>query len=174
MQAMSNELPTDLPADPATAATRVSDLLTPSRSLCQVPGGGKKRIFELIADVLGSDRDEFHPDELVSGMLAREKLGSTALGNGIAIPHCRLSDCESPCGVLLSLSSGADFDAPDDEDVDLLFALVVPSEATQEHLNLLADLARLFSQSEFCDALRNCTSNKALFDTASSWAAGTR
>ncbi|MFT4767964.1 MAG: PTS system nitrogen regulatory IIA component [Glaciecola sp.] len=166
MQAMNEDLP--------TTATSVSDLLTPSRSLCQIPGGGKKRIFELIADVLGSDREEFHPDELVSGMLAREKLGSTALGNGIAIPHCRLSDCDSPCGVILTLSSGADFDAPDDENVDLLFALVVPSEATQDHLNLLADLARLFSQAEFCDALRSCESNEALFNTVINWAAGTQ
>lgn len=155
------------------AANSVSDLLTPSRSLCQIPGGGKKRLFELIADVLGSEKDEFHPDELVAGMLAREKLGSTALGNGIAIPHCRLNDCETPCGVLLTLSSSGDFDAPDDEDVDLIFALVVPSEATQEHLNLLADLARLFSQADFCDALRGCTSNESLFETASNWNSGT-
>jgi PTS system nitrogen regulatory IIA component len=76
--------------------------------------------------------------------------------------------------VLLTLSSSAEFDAPDDDDVDLLFALVVPSEATQEHLNLLADLARLFSQSAFCDALRNCKSNQALFDTAVNWSAGGR
>ncbi|MFK8043628.1 PTS sugar transporter subunit IIA [Congregibacter sp.] len=155
------------------AANSVSDLLTPSRSLCQIPGGGKKRLFELIADVLGSEKDEFHPDELVAGMLAREKLGSTALGNGIAIPHCRLNDCETPCGVLLTLSSSGDFDAPDDDDVDLIFALVVPSEATQEHLNLLADLARLFSQADFCDALRGCTSNESLFETASNWNSGT-
>lgn len=164
MHTMSDDLP--------RAANSVSDLLTPSRSLCQVEGGGKKRLFELVADVLGSERDEFHPDELVSGMLAREKLGSTALGNGIAIPHCRLNDCDTPCGVILTLSSKADFDAPDDDDVDLLFALVVPSEATQEHLNLLADLARLFSQTAFCDALRRCDSNQDLYDTAVTWATG--
>ncbi|WOJ98336.1 PTS sugar transporter subunit IIA [Congregibacter brevis] len=160
--------------DLSHAANIVSDLLTPSRSLCQIPGGGKKRLFELVADVLGSEKDEFHPDELVAGMLAREKLGSTALGNGIAIPHCRLNDCETPCGVLLTLSSSGDFDAPDDDEVDLIFALVVPSEATQEHLNLLADLARLFSQPDFCDALRGCTSNESLFETASNWNSGSR
>lgn len=164
-------IPTMSPETPH-AANSVSDLLTPARSLCRIPGGSKKHLFDLVAEVLGSDRDEFHPDELVAGMLAREKLGSTALGNGIAIPHCRLRDCESPCGVLLTLSSSADFDAPDDEDVDLLFALVVPSEATQEHLNLLADLARLFSQADFREALRHCSSNDELFDTATNWTAG--
>lgn len=150
----------------------VRELLKPSRSLCQMPGGSKKRLFELVADVLGEEKDGFHPEELVCGMLAREKLGSTALGGGIAIPHCRLSDCETPSGVLLSLSSGADFDTPDGEEVDLLFALVVPNEATQEHLNLLADLARLFSQHAFCDALRGCKSNAALYETALRWAEG--
>jgi PTS system nitrogen regulatory IIA component len=150
----------------------IRELLKPSRSLCQIPGGSKKRLFELIADVLGEEHDDFHPDELICGMLAREKLGSTALGGGIAIPHCRLNDCDTPSGVLLSLSSGADFDTPDNEEVDLLFALVVPSEATQEHLNLLADLARLFSQHAFCDALRDCQSNAALYDTAVRWAEG--
>jgi len=151
---------------------RIADLLSPARSLCRIPGGTKKRLFECVADVLADEQDGFHPDELISGMLAREKLGSTALGGGIAIPHCRLNDCEQPCGVLLTLADSADFDAPDDEAVDLLFALVVPSEATQEHLNLLADLARLFSQTDFCDALRACESNQELYQVATGWAGG--
>jgi PTS system nitrogen regulatory IIA component len=148
----------------------IADLLSVDRCLCQVPGGGKKRLFETIAEVLGTDDPGFHPGELVAGMLAREKLGTTALGGGIAIPHCRLKDCERPSGVLLTLSSAAEFEAPDGEAVDLVFALIVPSEATQEHLNILADLARLFSQAHFRDALRNCRSAEALYDTAVSWA----
>lgn len=150
---------------------RIAELLTPQRSLCQVQGGSKKRLFELVADILGREREEFHPGELVAGMLAREKLGSTALGGGIAIPHCRLTDCEEPCGVLLSLAGETDFEAPDGEQVNLMFALVVPKEATQDHLNLLADLARLFSQSAFCEALRDCRSSEALYTTAINWSA---
>jgi PTS system nitrogen regulatory IIA component len=152
--------------------TIIADLLSARRCLCQVPGGGKKRLFELIAGILGEDDPEFHPGELVAGMLAREKLGSTALGGGIAIPHCRMKECKSPAGVLLTLSSPAELEAPDGEAVDLIFALIVPSEATQEHLNILADLARLFSQAHFCDALRSCRSSEALYETAVSWAAG--
>lgn len=144
----------------------ITDLLSPDRCLCQVQSGSRKQLFELVADVLGREQEEFHPTELVAGMLAREKLGSTALGGGIAIPHCRLSDCQTPMGVLITLSSPADFDAPDHEGVDLLFALVVPSEATQEHLNLLADLARLFCQPAFCDELRATRTSEALYTTA--------
>ncbi len=149
----------------------LTDLLNPQRCLCQIHGGSKKKLFELVADVLGREQEEFHPAELVAGMLAREKLGSTALGDGIAIPHCRLTDCESPAGVLMTIDDAADFDPPDGEPVDLLFALVVPQEATQEHLNLLADLARLFSQAEFRRALRECRTSEALYTTAINWAA---
>jgi hypothetical protein len=81
----------------------VAQLLSPGRSLCRVHGGSKKRVFELIADTLAREQEEFHPAELVAGLLAREKLGSTALGDGIAIPHCRLRDCEHPFGVLITL-----------------------------------------------------------------------
>ncbi len=148
----------------------LQDLLVPQRSLCHIQGGSKKRLFELIADVLDRELEDFHPAELVAGLLAREKLGSTALGDGIAIPHCRLADCEAPAGVLMTLTSPADYDSPDGEDVDIIFALMVPSDATQEHLNLLADIARLFSQAEFRDALRACRTSEALYTTAINWA----
>jgi PTS system nitrogen regulatory IIA component len=154
--------------------TAISDILTPAHSVCHAQGGSKKAVFELVAEILGREREEFHASDLVAGMLAREKLGSTALGDGIAIPHCRLEDCEEACGVLLTLASGVDFDAPDHEAVDLVFALVVPSEATQEHLNLLADLARLFSQAEFRDALRDCRTSEALYNTTINWSTQAR
>ncbi|MEM1141689.1 MAG: PTS sugar transporter subunit IIA [Pseudomonadota bacterium] len=147
----------------------IADLLSPDRCLCQVKSISKKRLFEFIADVLSSEYEDFHPSDLVSGMLSREKLGSTALGDGIAIPHCRLDACARPCGVLLTLDDGADFDAPDNQLVDLIFALVVPSEATQEHLNLLADLARLFSMAEFRDEMRGCRSAEQVYQTACEW-----
>jgi len=147
----------------------LQDLLAPPRCLCQIQGGSKKRLFEMIADVLDREQEEFHPAELVAGMLAREKLGSTALGEGIAIPHCRLADCEVAVGVLMTLATAADYESPDGDDVNIIFALVVPSDATQEHLNLLADIARLFSQAEFRDALRACKTSEALYTTAINW-----
>ena len=147
----------------------LGDLLTPDRALCHIQGGSKKRLFERVADALAEGSETMHPAEIVSGLLAREKLGSTALGDGIAIPHCRLKDCTASAGVLITLSSAADYDTPDGDDVDIIFALVVPGEATQEHLNLLADIARLFSQERFRDALRDCTTSEALYTTAINW-----
>jgi PTS system nitrogen regulatory IIA component len=106
----------------------------------------------------------------VAGLLAREKLGSTGLGGGIAIPHCRLRDWQAPVGVLLSFSEGLPFDAPDGADVDLMCALVVPQEASDEHLQILATLARLFSDAELCAALRAARTSEALYNTTLNWA----
>ena len=150
----------------------LSELLNPERCLCRIRCGSKKRLFEAVADVLAREQQALPPAELVAGMLAREKLGSTALGDGVAIPHCRLSHCAKPTGVLLSLCDAVDFDSPDGEPVDLLFALVVSPQATQAHLNLLAELAKLFSQAEFRQALRACRRSADLYSAAANWAAG--
>ena len=99
-------------------------------------------------------------------MLAREQLGSTGIGNGIAIPHCRVSECTTITGTLVKLDEGIDFDAVDSQQVDLLFVLIVPAEETDEHLRVLSALALLFHQDEFCQALRGARSNQELYDIA--------
>lgn len=144
--------------------TDLKHILSPARSRSQVPGSSKKRIFEEVAALLIADQPELDPDDIIDSLLAREKLGSTGLGRGIAIPHCRLEACHAPLGVLISLATPTDFDAPDDEPVDLLCVLVVPGEAHQEHLEILAAMASLFSQDEVCSALRACDTGDELFE----------
>lgn len=144
--------------------TDLTQILSPSRCQSQVPGQSKKRIFQEVAELLVTDQPELNADDVVTRLLAREKLGSTGLGRGIAIPHCRLDGCQQPLGVLMSLATPTDFDAPDDEPVDLLCVLVVPEEANQEHLEILAALARLFSQDSLCSALRACDNGDELFE----------
>ena len=144
--------------------TDLTQILSPSRCQSQVPGQSKKRIFQEVAELLVTDQPELNADDVVTRLLAREKLGSTGLGRGIAIPHCRLDGCQQPLGVLMSLATPTDFDAPDDEPVDLLCVLVVPEEANQEHLEILAALARLFSQDPLCSALRACDNGDELFE----------
>jgi PTS system nitrogen regulatory IIA component len=145
---------------------KLDTLLTPRRSLCRAPGVSKKRIFETAASFICEDQSTFEADEVYSKLLARERLGSTALGDGIAIPHCRVSSCEEAVGTLITLDQGIDFDAPDNAAVDILFLLLVPEEAQQEHLNILAGLAQLLSQHEFCQNLRAAHSNEELYRTA--------
>ena len=107
-------------------------------------------------------------DQVLDHLIAREKLGSTGLGQGIAIPHCRVGDCPEPLGTLISLEEPIPFDAPDDRAVDLLFVLLVPEEAHQQHLDILATVASLFSQADFCSRLRGARDDRTLYDIACS------
>jgi PTS system nitrogen regulatory IIA component len=144
----------------------LAEILTPGRTVCRAPGGSKKRIFETLARVISEDQPSLTYDEVFAQLIAREKLGSTGLGQGIAIPHCRVDNCDQPLGTLITLAEPIDFDAPDDQPVDLLFALLVPSEADQQHLDILANVARLFSQEDFCSQLRAAIDNQVLYDIA--------
>src|SRR5690606_25849683 len=106
------------------------------RSLVNVPGGSKKAVLEEIAKVIGQQVPDLDRQTVYESLIAREKLGSTGFGNGIAIPHCRLKGCPSPISALLHLNHPVDFDAIDGAPVDLLFVLLVPEAATDEHLEL--------------------------------------
>ena len=146
----------------------LDNLLTPERTACQVPGLSKKRLFETLARIISVDQLSLTYEEVFTQLINREKLGSTGLGEGIAIPHSRIGNCTHPIGTLLTLAEPIDFDAPDGKPVDMVFALLVPEEATQQHLDTLAQIARLFSQADYCRALRAATDIEQLFDVATS------
>ncbi|TBU89479.1 PTS IIA-like nitrogen regulatory protein PtsN [Phytopseudomonas dryadis] len=142
---------------------RLEAILTPGRSLVDVPGGSKKRILEQIASVIARDLPDLDGQTIYESLIAREKLGSTGFGNGIAIPHCRLPGCNTPISALLKLSSAVDFDAIDGAPVDLLFVLLVPEAATDEHLELLRQVASMFDRGDVRERLRQATSSEALY-----------
>lgn len=141
-------------------------ILTPGRTVCRAPSVSKKRLFETIAQVVCEEQPDLPQHEVLDQLNARERLGSTGLGGGIAIPHCRVEHCPHPIGALLSLEEPIAFDAPDGQPVDLLFALLVPIEADQAHLDLLAEIAGLFSQADFCQRLRQASDHRELYDIA--------
>ncbi len=142
---------------------RLETILTPGRSLVNVPGGSKKRALEQIANLIGREVPELDTQAVYEALIAREKLGSTGFGNGIAIPHCRLQGCESPVSALLHLDAPIDFDAIDGAPVDLLFVLLVPQAATDAHLELLRQIASMLDRKEVRDKLRSASSNQALY-----------
>tara|TARA_R110002049_G_scaffold55813_8_gene154445 strand:+ start:5693 stop:6151 length:459 start_codon:yes stop_codon:yes gene_type:complete len=146
----------------------LSQILTPARTVCCAPGISKKRLFETIATIVCDDQSALPYDQVLDHLISREKLGSTGLGQGIAIPHCRVGDCTEPLGALLTLEEPIPFDAPDDLPVDLLFVLLVPEEAQQQHLDILATVAGLLSQADFCARLRAASTDRALYDIACS------
>lgn len=96
-------------------------------------------------------------------LIEREKLGSTGIGQGVAIPHARTNLTEHAIGAFLKLNSGIDFDSPDNENTDLIFALMVPEHYTDEHLKILAYLAKLFSDKGFCQQLRDSNNSQDIY-----------
>lgn len=141
----------------------IDNILSPELTHCRVSGSSKKRILEFIADQVSKRFPELSETQTFNNLVARERLGSTGIGQGIAIPHCRLENCNRVVGTLVTLEEGVAFDAIDNQPVDILFALIVPKEATSEHLELLSQLAEKFNDRSFCDHLRQCTDSESLY-----------
>lgn len=146
---------------------KISDVLSPELTQCSFSGRSKKRVIEALSHLLaeylngGNEISEL----LFDNFVAREKLGSTGLGNGVAIPHCRTSGINKIHGCLVKLSHPVDFDAIDDQPVDLIFALVVPEEKNDEHLSTLARIATIMQNDEYRQRLRDCSEDISLFNT---------
>jgi len=142
---------------------RLESILTPGRSLVNVPGGSKKRVLEQIANLVARDLPDLDAQAIFESLIAREKLGSTGFGNGIAIPHCRMAGCNSPLSAVLRLEAPVDFDAIDGAPVDLLFVLLVPQAATDEHLELLRQIASMLDREDVRQRLRQAPTNDDLY-----------
>ncbi|SEQ26994.1 PTS system, nitrogen regulatory IIA component [Ectothiorhodospira magna] len=147
----------------------IGDLLAPERVTCLPDVSSKKRVLEMLGEMLASHLPRLTQGEIFDSLLARERLGSTGLGHGVAIPHGRLAGADTACAALIKLERGVDYDAPDSEPVDILFALVVPAECTDEHLQILALLARLFSDPETLAQLRSAKGAEDLLALVHQW-----
>ena len=141
----------------------IQAILSPRRTLCRVDCSSKKRVLENIADHIAKDCPKLDTDELFTALLSREKLGSTGIGKGIAIPHCRVKDCAETIGMLVTLKTPIDFTAIDNQPIDILFALLVPDNANTSHLETLSTLAEKFSHERFIANLRHAVDNQALY-----------
>lgn len=135
----------------------ISDILTVDNVYCAKECSSKKNALEFISSELGQSFGCVS-QEIFDSLITRERLGSTGLGKGIAIPHGRMKHSEETFACFLQLDEAIDFDAMDSKPVDLIFALLVPEESTQEHLQILGQLAELFANDDFSKKLR--TSNK--------------
>lgn len=145
---------------------QINEIITPGRTLCGIEGVSKKRALELLASTIAEDVPTIDADDLFRRLIARERLGSTGIGHGIAIPHCRVENCSGTIGALITLKDPIDFDAIDGEPVSILFAMLVPEQAMDEHLQTLASLAGALNDADFRQRLREADSDDALFRTA--------
>lgn len=136
----------------------IADILPASRVATDVPALSKKAALEELARLVATDTPNLTPAQAFDGLIARERLGSTGLGNGIAIPHGRITHLQAMQGAFMRTATPIDFDAVDGEPVDLFFALFVPQDTTAEHNETLASLARLFVDEKLVAELRAQTS----------------
>jgi len=120
--------------------------------------GGKRALLTELANSLST----MDPDQVLEVVMAREHLGSTGIGHGVAIPHGRMPDLSHPVIALARHQNGIDFDAIDGEPVHIVILLLVPDGEDRTHLDLLAKLARLLQQATFREAIMNADSSKAI------------
>ncbi|AMS31624.1 MAG: PTS sugar transporter subunit IIA [Betaproteobacteria bacterium] len=127
-------------------------LLPISHVLLDLDVSSKKRLFEQIG-LLFENENKISRAAVFDALFAREKLGSTGLGHGVAIPHGRIKSLRDTLAVFIRTKDGVPFESPDGEAVRLVFAILVPEHATEQHLNLLSELAQVFSDATLRQAL---------------------
>lgn len=150
-----------------TAAT----LLAPARVRCKENARSKKRVLELAASLLAEAVPGMASAEIFEALNSRERLGSTGLGHGMALPHGRIGGLAEPIAACLTLDEPVDFDAPDRQRVDVLYALLVPRDCSREHLQILASLAEMFNDPRLRERLRAQTDGAELIDCLDQWSA---
>ncbi|MBT1452488.1 PTS IIA-like nitrogen regulatory protein PtsN [Glaciecola sp. XM2] len=140
----------------------ISDIISLDRTQCSVECYSKKRIFEVITEIALKQNPRLNQDEVLSSLINREKLGSTGIGNGIAIPHGRIKGLEHIMAVIVTSDEPIEFDAIDGKPVDIFFAILVPNDEADTHLKALAGIARKLSDKEIVKAIRSAENKKEI------------
>ncbi len=134
--------------------TTNESILSLDRTLCRISCASKKRLVEKLAGLIADDTGAIQAEDLFELLLARERLGSTGIGSGVAIPHCRCRMLNRTIGALITLDTPIDFDSIDGQPVDIVFAMLVPENAEDVHLQTLARLAESLQHDDFVKQLR--------------------
>jgi PTS system nitrogen regulatory IIA component len=148
---------------------KLAQLISKDAVVCNADVASKKRALEFLADLLAKASATADALDIFQHLTEREKLGSTSLGHGVAIPHARTSGSDKAIGAFIKLEQGIDFDSHDNKPTDLLFALMVPEHYTDEHLEILSGLASCFSDEALCQNLRSATTSQELYDRLTGW-----
>lgn len=141
----------------------ISQILHPDCVLCAVQVTSKKRILELISQIANQHLIDIDQATILSSLVSRERMGSTGIGAGIALPHGRLKGLENAMAVLVTCQPAIEYDAIDKMAVDVFFAILVPENKAQEHLQTLSSLAAKLSDKDILKQLRSAKSDHELF-----------
>jgi len=147
---------------------RLAAILPATNVLIDVDATSKKRTFEQ-AGVLFENQHAIARATVTDNLFARERLGSTGLGHGVAIPHGRIKGLKNPLAAVLRVQQPIAFDAPDEEPVSLLIFLLVPEAATQRHLEILSEIAEMLSDRELRERLKSAPDAAALHKLIADW-----
>lgn len=143
----------------------LTQVLTAERTLIDDFGGSKKKVLQTLAERLSEALPDISVNELFDQLIARERLGSTGIGHGVAVPHCRLKGLSAPIALLAKLKQSIDYEAVDRQPVSILFALIVPEDATEAHLQLLASVVERFNDPATLAKLNQCQHEDELYTT---------
>jgi nitrogen PTS system EIIA component len=146
----------------------ISQLLPLANVVVDLDVTSKKRVFEQ-AGLLFENNHSIARAQVFDSLFAREKLGSTGLGQGVAIPHGRIKGLKNAQGALVRMKQPIPFDAPDGQNVSLVFVLLVPDRATDLHLQILSELAQMFSDASFRDRMNAAASADDLHQMVTQW-----
>lgn len=146
----------------------IAKLLPPSNIVLGLDVTSKKRLFEQ-AGLLFENNQGVARSLVFDSLFARERLGSTGLGQGVAIPHGRIKGLKEAVGAFVRLANPVPFDSPDGSPVNLVFVLLVPEHATEQHLQILSELAQMFSDRDLRERLSHDTDAGSLHQTITAW-----
>jgi len=148
----------------------IAPLLSPEHIRIDLNAGAKNRVFEEAGQILAA-QPGLDATRVMESLATREKMGSTAIGQGVALPHARIKGLQQPLAAFIHLSRPIPFDAPDGKPVSMVLVLLVPDRATEAHLQLLAEAAQIFSDRRFRDHLRNQQNAAAVHQAFADWPA---
>jgi PTS system nitrogen regulatory IIA component len=146
----------------------ISKILTPDCILLDSESSSKKRVFERVG-LLFENTQQIARSQVFDSLFAREKLGSTGLGQGVAIPHGRVKGLRDAVAAFVKMQNPIPFDAPDGLPVNFIFVLLVPERATDIHLQLLGELAQMFSDKSFREKLQGADEPAAIYQLFADW-----
>ncbi|HLW04537.1 MAG TPA: PTS IIA-like nitrogen regulatory protein PtsN [Azoarcus sp.] len=146
----------------------IAELLPIEHVVVDFDASSKKRVFEQ-AGLLFENNLGIARSDVFDSLFSRERLGSTGLGQGIAIPHGRIKGLQKAAGAFFRLKNPVQFDAPDGQPVNMLFVLLVPEQANQQHLQLLSELAQMFSDAAICARLETAPTEAEVHEIFTTW-----
>ncbi|MHB2266957.1 PTS sugar transporter subunit IIA [Aliihoeflea sp. PC F10.4] len=140
---------------------KFTDFISAARVETKASYDGKRSVVKALARLIAGDTS-IEPDTVSDALGAREKLGSTAIGKGVAIPHAKLAELDRPVIAIILLRDELDFEAPDDEPVDIVFGIVTPPEATD--VQMIAQFAKYLRDPKFLNGLRTAATPQDVID----------